>query len=137
MKVAAKAARKHNLPITCSMSFEKVGKTIMGNSVQDMIDGLAEFHPDAIGLNCSLGPDMAVPIMKEFSEKTDIPLYFKPNAGKPTVSGDGTVQKGFDIDTFVNDVVKAIPYGVRYIGGCCGTNAAYIKALKEKLDTIR
>ena len=102
---------------------------MMGNSIDDILKGLAEFKPDAVGLNCSLGPEMALPIIEEYSQKTDIPLIFKPNAGKPTLEGGSQ----FDYDTFAEDITKAacVP-GVKYIGGCCGSNAKYIEALRKK-----
>ncbi len=134
MQIAARIARKHDIPLFCSFSFVKSAKdkgsrTMMGNSIDDILKGLAEFKPDAVGLNCSLGPEMALPIIEEYSQKTDIPLIFKPNAGKPTLEGGSQ----FDYDTFAEDITKAacVP-GVKYIGGCCGSNAKYIEALRKK-----
>ena len=132
MQIAARIARKHDIPLFCSFSFVKSAKdkgsrTMMGNSIDDILKGLAEFKP--VGLNCSLGPEMALPIIEEYSQKTDIPLIFKPNAGKPTLEGGSQ----FDYDTFAEDIAKAacVP-GVKYIGGCCGSNAKYIEALRKK-----
>lgn len=134
MQIAARIARKHDIPLFCSFSFVKSAKdkgsrTMMGNSIDDILKDLAEFKPDAVGLNCSLGPEMALPIIEEYSQKTDIPLIFKPNAGKPTLEGGSQ----FDYDTFAEDIAKAacVP-GVKYIGGCCGSNAKYIEALRKK-----
>ena len=108
MQIAARIARKHDIPLFCSFSFVKSAKdkgsrTMMGNSIDDILKGLAEFKPDAVGLNCSLGPEMALPIIEEYSQKTDIPLIFKPNAGKPTLEGGSQ----FDYDTFAEDITKA------------------------------
>ena len=134
MQIAARIARTHDIPLFCSFSFvksvkDKGSRTMMGNSIDDILKGLAEFKPDAVGLNCSLGPEMALPIIEEYSQKTDIPLIFKPNAGKPTLEGGSQ----FDYDTFAEDIAKAacVP-GVKYIGGCCGSNAKYIEALRKK-----
>ena len=132
MKIAVKAASRHNLPIFCSMSFDKSGHTMMGNTPKAMIDGLKDLPVATVGLNCSLGPDAAAPIMKEFRDNTDLPLIFKPNAGKPVVV-DGKAEMQFDIDTFVADALPALDYGVTYIGGCCGCNAPYIRRLKQAL----
>lgn len=136
MQIAARIARKHEIPLFCSFSFVKSAKdkgsrTMMGNSIDDILKGLAEFKPDAVGLNCSLGPEMALPIIEEYSQKTDIPLIFKPNAGKPTLEGGSQ----FDFDVFADDIVKAacVP-GVKYIGGCCGSNPKYISTLRKKCN---
>ena len=133
LKLARKAAAKHDVPVFCTMTFLKVGKTMMGNSVQDMLSGLADCPPAAVGLNCSLGPVDALPVMHQFREKTDLPLIFKPNAGKPLLDGGGKTAPEFDAETFANDVLPAAALGVTYIGGCCGANAAYIRRLGEKL----
>lgn len=132
LKIAARCARRFSLPLFCAMSFEKVGKTIMGNSVADMIEGLAPWRPDAIGLNCSMGPEAAMPVLRQFRALTDTPLIFKPNAGKTTVVNGQSVSE-MDPDVFVADILPAVEAGASYIGGCCGANAAYIKKLGEAL----
>lgn len=133
LQIALKAANQHNIPVFASMTFDQTGHTMMGNSVQDMIEGLKGFHVDAIGLNCSLGPKNALPVIETFCKNTDLPILFKPNAGNSTLV-DGKTVFDCDIETFTDDVLPAVDYGVQYIGGCCGTNAAYIKRLREKLN---
>lgn len=132
MRVATVEAKKYGLPVMCSMTFEKNGKTMFGNSVEDTIDTLSPLGIEAIGLNCSLGPDLALPIIKEFSEKTDLPLLFKPNAGKPILSSDGEAVSPYTAERFAAEVKPALQY-VSYIGGCCGSDAEYIKEIKKML----
>ena len=132
MRVATVEAKKYGLPVMCSMTFEKNGKTMFGNSVEDTIDTLSPLGIEAIGLNCSLGPDLALPIIKEFSEKTDLPLLFKPNAGKPILSADGEAVSPYTAERFAEEVKPALQY-VSYIGGCCGSDAEYIKEIKKML----
>ena len=132
MRIAAEQAKKYNAPIFCSMTFEKSGRTMFGNSVQDTIDTLTPLGINAVGLNCSLGPDLALPIIKEFSEKTDLPILFKPNAGKPILSSDGTTSSTYSAEQFAKDIEPALPY-VDYIGGCCGSDPTYIKEIRKLL----
>lgn len=132
IKTALKAAKQFDVPVFCSMSFEKIGKTIMGNSVEDMVRELSPLKPDAIGLNCSIGPDLALPVVKEFTRLTDLPIVFKPNAGKPLLQSDGSTQTSYDPQVFVNDVLPAADF-VTYLGGCCGCNASYISLLNQRL----
>ena len=133
LKIAAKAAARHGLPIFCSMSFEASGRTIMGNSVRDMVEGLRDLPVAAVGLNCSLGPHDAAPLMKEFRACTDLPLIFKPNAGKP-VTVNGHTEMQFDVDTYIADTLPALDCGVTYLGGCCGTDPSYIRAMRLAVD---
>lgn len=132
LRIAAQCARRYDAPLFCAMSFEKAGKTIMGHSVADMLEALAPYRPDAVGLNCSLGPDAALPVLRQFRAQTDLPLIFKPNAGRATLA-DGKSAAELDADAFVRDMLPAVDAGAAYIGGCCGANADYIRKLGEAL----
>ena len=129
MRVAAETAKKYGLPIICSMSFEKSGRTMMGNRVEDVVETLAPLGIDAIGLNCSLGPEQAVPIIRSFREFTDLPLFFKPNAGMP-VAGQLT---GNETPEQFADAAAPVLELVRYIGGCCGTNPDFIREIGKRM----
>lgn len=132
MRVAAERAVKTGVPVFCSMSFEKVGKTMFGNSVDDVVETLEPLGIAAIGLNCSLGPDAAVPVIKAFSEKTKLPLFFKPNAGLPISKGGNREEAAISPEDFAEALVPAFPYAT-YIGGCCGSDWRYVEAIKAKL----
>ncbi len=132
LHIAAKAAMKYDLPIYAMMTFTEVGKTMMGHSVEYFVDVMKDVPLAGIGLNCSLGPEKAVPVIRSFRDYTDLPLMFKPNAGKPILQeGVQTVQ--YDIPTFVEDCMPALECGVRYIGGCCGSDPGYIRALRDRI----
>ena len=133
LHIAAEAAAKHGLPIFTMMTFTEVGKTIMGHSVERFVDTMKDLPVSAVGLNWSLGPDKAVPIIASFRQYTDLPLIFKPNAGKPILAEDGTEKVQYDVDMFVEECMPALEFDVKYIGGCCGSSPAYIRALKNKI----
>jgi 5-methyltetrahydrofolate--homocysteine methyltransferase len=135
LKIAAEEARAYDVPLLLSMSFTKYnpkkgGRTMFGNTPKQIAKELARFEPEAIGLNCSEGPEETLPIIKEFAEVTDLPLIYKPNAGMPKVEGGSEV----DFHDFAREVSKAaeIP-NLRFIGGCCGSSPEYIEALSKKL----
>lgn len=130
LRIATEAAKQYKVPVFCTMSFEKVGKTMMGNSVEDAVKILEPMGIDAIGMNCSLGPELALPVIKEFTKYTELPLIFKPNAGLPVTDEDGALIHPYTPEMFVKEVAPALDF-VTYIGGCCGTDPGYIKALKE------
>jgi 5-methyltetrahydrofolate--homocysteine methyltransferase len=136
MHIAAKVANQYGVPLLCSLSFDASGHTLMGQSVADVVKRLSDLRVDAIGLNCSLGPSLALPVVKQFFDETDLPVIFKPNAGKPMLV-DGKSEPGMDIEAFVNDIIPAVECGVTYIGGCCGANAAYIRVLGARLGIIK
>ena len=132
LQAAVRAAKKTDLPVLCSMSFEASGKTLFGVSVEDMIEELEPMGIEALGMNCSLGPDLAVPVIREFAEKTELPLFFKPNAVMPVIGSDGTASYTVSAEEFSEQAWIALQTGrIRYLGGCCGTNPDFIKQLKE------
>jgi len=132
MRIAAEVAKQYSVPVLCSMTFEQKGKTMMGNSVDDVIEKLSPLGIDGVGINCSLGPDLALPVIKEFKEKTDIPLIFKPNAGKPIMGADGSVVSDYTAEMFAKEVEPALEF-CNYVGGCCGCDPTYIAAIKKLL----
>ena len=132
LRVAAVEAKKFGVPVFCCLTFEKRGKTMMGNSVEDMIEELEPVGIDAIGMNCSLGPDLAIPVIREFVGKTSLPLIFKPNAGKPILAPDGSTATAYSAKVFADDVMPALDF-VDYVGGCCGADASYVRELAARL----
>lgn len=130
LRVAVQAAKKFPLPVLCSMSFEKSGRTMMGNGVEDIVETLSPLGIDGIGMNCSLGPDLALPVIREFAAHTDLPLILKPNAGMPVAAPDGGTAYDCGPEEFAAQVKPALPL-IRYLGGCCGTTPEYIRRLKE------
>ena len=129
--VAAKEAKKYGVPVLCTMSFEESGRTIFGNSVEDMAEELGNIGVDGVGLNCSLGPDKAAPIMKKFAEVTNLPLIFKPNAGLPVMDTDGNMVNPYTKEDFSDEIADVVSL-LSYVGGCCGTDPTYIALLKER-----
>ena len=132
LRVAAMEAKKFGIPVFCCLTFERRGKTMMGNSVEDMIEELEPVGVDALGMNCSLGPDLAVPVIREFVGKTSLPLIFKPNAGKPILAADGTTATAYSAKVFADDVMPALDF-VDYVGGCCGSDPSYIRELAARM----
>lgn len=132
IRIAVQAALETGLPVYASMTFEKVGKTMFGNSVRQFVEEIGNTGIQAIGMNCTLTPETALPVLRQFKEYTDLPLLFKPNAGKPILSADGAVSSETDAETFVRDIIPALDEA-DLIGGCCGADWNYIRKLKENM----
>jgi len=92
-----------------------------------MLEGMGA---DAIGVNCSLGPEQLSSVVSEYLRYASVPVLFKPNAGLPESRDEKAV---FDMtpEKFAAQVTKEIGAGVRAVGGCCGTTPAYIKKLVQ------
>ena len=131
MKIAAGEALRYRVPVFCSLTFEKHGRTMMGNSVDDFVREIEPLGPAGLGMNCSLGPDMCLPILKELHGKTELPLMYKPNAGLPVSAGGGGTF--MSPEEYAKGIAPALPY-VKYVGGCCGAGPAYIRELRKLLE---
>lgn len=132
LKLGVEEAVKFGVPVFASMTFTEFGKTMMGNGVDDIVAALEPLGVAALGINCSLGPDKALPVLKEFAEKASVPVLFKPNAGIPISDGGGSVL-ACTPDSFAEAFIPAFDYA-DYVGGCCGTNSLYLRAVKQRLD---
>ncbi|MCI8810509.1 MAG: dihydropteroate synthase [Oscillibacter sp.] len=120
-----------NLPVLVTMSFDEGGRTFTGCTVASMARTLEGLGADAIGLNCSLGPDRLAPLLKELCENTRLPVIAKPNAGLPDPV-DGHYDMG--PEAFAEAILPALEAGVTIFGGCCGTSPEYIRQLKRVLE---
>ncbi|MCD7749392.1 MAG: homocysteine S-methyltransferase family protein [Oscillospiraceae bacterium] len=126
--LAAKEAT--SLPVLVTMSFDESGRTFTGCTVPSMARTLEGLGADAIGLNCSLGPDLLAPLLKELCENTRLPVVAKPNAGLPDPV-DGHYDMG--PEEFAQALLPCVEGGVTILGGCCGTSPDYIRALVQAL----
>lgn len=134
---AALLAVKENtdLPVFVSNAYGADGKLMTGASPTAMVAMLEGMHADAIGANCSLGPDQLVGVVEEYLEYASVPVLLKPNAGLPRAENGKTVYDVFPPE-FSESVGKLLEKGVRIAGGCCGTTPDYIRAVVEKSKSI-
>jgi len=136
LKLAVESAKETGLPVFATMSFDKNGRTMMGATIDDMVQLLEGLGIDALGMNCGFGPDVYVRLAAELSGKTKLPVIVQPNAGMPLTTATGAAEPGDNIagdvryDLTVDDFVKAMgSMNVKIMGGCCGTSPAHIAAL--------
>ncbi len=119
------------LPVYASMTFEQSGRTFLGVRAQCAAMSLSALGVEAVGINCSLGPKEAAPILRQMRAATDLPLILKPNAGLPDPA---TGEYHTTPDQFAKDCALLLDIGAAYIGGCCGTSPEFITALCAELD---
>lgn len=133
-KAALLAAKENSsLPVFVSNAYSENGKLMTGASPASMVAMLEGMGADAIGVNCSFGPDKLAPIVREYLRFASVPVLLKPNAGLPHSEGGRTVYD-IDADRFAEITAGLVGEGVRIAGGCCGTTPDYIKALTGKID---
>ena len=134
-KAAILAAKENStLPVIATMTFDKSGRTFLGTSAENAAISLCAFGADAIGLNCSLGPNELLPIAEAFTKYSTVPVVVQANAGLPREENGKAV---YDISPaeYKNAAAKLLDCGVMILGGCCGTTPAYTKELRALLDS--
>lgn len=129
-RAAAIAAMEvSSLPVMATLTFEADGRTLFGTDARSAAITLTSLHVDAIGANCSTGPDQMCEIIRAMAEVTELPLIAKPNAGLPSLDENGMTVYDMDSDTFAEQMVHIIESGASILGGCCGTTPEYIQKL--------
>lgn len=124
IKTALLAAKENtDLPVICTMSFEQNMRTFTGCSAAAMALTLCGLGADVVGMNCSLGPDEALPIVEEILKWSSVPVLIRPNAGLPDPA---TNLYTTTPEQYADVMEKIAGMGVKLLGGCCGTTPDYI-----------
>ncbi|MBE6634193.1 MAG: homocysteine methyltransferase [Ruminococcaceae bacterium] len=133
-KAALLAAKENSkLPVFVSNAYGGDGKLMTGASPEAMVAMLEGMGADAIGANCSLGPNQLLPVAEKLLACASVPVFLKPNAGLPTERDGETV---FDVtpEEFAETLAGAASLGLSAMGGCCGTTPEYIRLLSAGVE---
>lgn len=134
VKAGLLAAKENSdKPVIVTMTFEENMRTFTGCSIASMAITLEGLGADAIGVNCSLGPRELYPIIEEISKWTSLPIVVKPNAGLPD-----PVTNKYNVTPaeFAQYIAELNKFGIRLVGGCCGTNPDYISETVKVLQRL-
>ncbi len=125
-----------DLPVFVSNAYGGDGLLMTGATPHAMVAMLEGLGVDAVGANCSLGPQQLAPVVEELLDKSSLPVLVKPNAGLPQTDGKSTY---YDLSAqdFAAQTAEFVKLGARIVGGCCGTTPDYIRALTQKLKGIK
>jgi methionine synthase I (cobalamin-dependent) len=132
-RIALKAAQRIGLPVVVSMTYDSgkgFERTMMGITPEEASEELKVAGADVIGANCGMGTEYIVSICKRLRSTTNLPIWIKPNAGLPEII-NGSVTYNSTPESFAGYALKIQAAGANFIGGCCGTNPEYIRALKR------
>ena len=122
-----------DLPIMCTMTVEADGSIFSGGNAIEAAVSLEAAGADAVGINCSVGPDQLVSVVRSIKENVSIPVIAKPNAGMPTIDDRGNAVYSMNPEDFASYMKILIENGASVVGGCCGTTPAFIKALHDSI----
>jgi 5-methyltetrahydrofolate--homocysteine methyltransferase len=127
----AMAAVGREVPLQVQVTIELTGRMLPGTEIAAALAALDPMRPDIIGLNCATGPTEMGEHLRYLSQHARMPVSVLPNAGLPSVV-DGKMHYDLGPEEFVGHVRRFIEdFGVRVVGGCCGTTPEYIRQLAE------
>lgn len=118
-----------SLPVMATLTFEPDGRTLFGTDAKTAAAVLQSLGADAVGANCSTGPDKMRAIIEEMAAVSEIPLIAKPNAGLPALDAHGATVYDMPAVEFAAEMRSVVEAGAAILGGCCGTTPEYIAAL--------
>ena len=126
-KAAVLAAKENcELPVFVTNAYDESGKLMTGADPLAMIALLEGLGVDALGMNCSFGPDRMLEIIDIFAENASVPIIVNPNAGLPRVE-NGKTTYDISAERFAEYMISLAESGACILGGCCGTTPEYIK----------
>lgn len=133
--IALKTAKQSGLPVVVCMVFDSgkdQDRTLTGVTPERAAKELTAAGADGVGANCGKGIDGFVGICERLHAASDLPIWIKSNAGLPRVSGDSIVYD-MTAEVFASYVPKLVSVGASFLGGCCGTNPEFIRAMSKCL----
>lgn len=124
-----------DLPVMVTLTFAEDGKTLFGTDPQTAVAVLQAMGVDAIGANCSTGPDKMCEIIAQMNKYAKVPIIAKPNAGLPKLVNGETV---YDMgpEEFAKEMQNVIKAGATIVGGCCGTTVEHIRMLADAAKSL-
>jgi len=135
IKIALEAAKSTGLPVVASMTFDSgkhKDRTLMGVTPEQAAAELTAAGADVIGANCGQGIESYVSICARLHAATPLPIWIKPNAGLPDVVGGQIVYRTTP-EQFASYAPAMIQAGCSFLGGCCGSNPDFVRALASRV----
>ena len=142
VKAAVAACRRamtrtgRQVPLQVQVTIETTGRMLPGTEIGAALAAIEPLRPDVIGLNCATGPEEMDEHLRYLSRHSRVPISVIPNAGLPEVR-DGEMVYDLTPAALAEHQARFIEeYGVRVVGGCCGTSEAHIAAVVERCSGL-
>ena len=117
------------VPVVAQMTFVEDGRTLGGDTPEEVAVALAGLGVAALGANCTLGPQGLLDVLSELARWSSLPLTAQPNAGPPTLVAGHFQYTAADPAYFGRHARRFVELGAMLVGGCCGTTPAHIEAV--------
>ena len=125
------------IPLQAQVTLDVSGRMLLGTDIASAMTTLESLGVDVIGLNCSTGPEHMREPIRYLSENATLPLSVIPNAGLPLNTGVGEAVYPLEPAPMAEALAEFVKdFGVRIVGGCCGTTPAHLEAVVKAIETV-
>src|SRR6266508_1917646 len=125
------------IPLQAQVTLDVSGRMLLGTDIASAMTTLESLGVDVIGLNCSTGPEHMREPVRYLSENATLPLSVIPNAGLPLNTGVGEAVYPLEPQPMADALAEFVrDFGVRIVGGCCGTTPAHLDAVVKAVRAV-
>jgi 5-methyltetrahydrofolate--homocysteine methyltransferase len=125
------------VPLQAQVTLDVSGRMLLGTDIASAMTTLESLGVDVIGLNCSTGPEHMREPVRYLSEHATLPLSVIPNAGLPLNTGVGEAVYPLEPAPMAEALAEFVrDFGVRIVGGCCGTTPAHLEAVVKAVEAV-
>jgi 5-methyltetrahydrofolate--homocysteine methyltransferase len=127
----------YRIPLQAQVTLDVSGRMLLGTDIASAMTTLESLGVDVIGLNCSTGPEHMREPVRYLSENATLPLSVIPNAGLPINTGVGEAVYPLEPAPMAEALAEFVKdFGVRIVGGCCGTTPAHLEAVVNAVRAV-
>src|SRR5687767_6183751 len=125
------------IPLQAQVTLDISGRMLLGTDIASAMTTLEALNVDVIGLNCSTGPEHMREPIRYLSENATLPLSVIPNAGLPINTGIGEAVYPLEPAPMAEALAEFVKdFGVRIVGGCCGTTPEHLDAVVKAVKAV-
>lgn len=127
----------YRVPVQAQVTLDTSGRMLLGTDIASAMTTLESLRVDVLGLNCSTGPEHMREPIRFLAEHASRPVSCIPNAGLPLNTGTGEAVYPLEPEpmaTMLSEFVR--DFGVRIVGGCCGTTPEHLRAVCREIDAL-
>jgi homocysteine S-methyltransferase len=125
-----------DFPFIAQVTMNDDGNLLSGASLESFVAAILPYSPDAIGMNCSVGPKTMLDALEHLRTLTTLPISVQPNAGLPQNVGGRNIY--MTSPEYIAEYAKRfVQTGASIAGGCCGTNPEHIKAIRRAVKALQ
>src|SRR5687767_314544 len=127
----------HRVPVQAQVTLDTSGRMLLGTDIASSMTTLESLRVDVLGLNCSTGPEHMREPIRYLTEHATRPVSCIPNAGLPLNTGTGDAVYPLEPEPMATMLAEFVrDFGVRIVGGCCGTTPEHMKAVCREIDAL-